>query len=67
MTLSNKLYKVYDTITGEVNYCMNLSQVCMIVGASNGQRYSFLKNQKYKNFTIEEIDGASIPWGKIYK
>lgn len=67
MILSNFLYKVCDTETGEVNYCMNLSQVCMIVGASGGQRYAIMKNKKYKNYTVEEIDGELIPWGKIYK
>ncbi len=65
--LTDELYKLTNTETGEVYYCITPTDYCTIVGCSQAQRYKFGVDGKWRNWKLEVIDGSKIKWGDIYK
>lgn len=64
---TDELYKLTNIETGEVYYCLSPTDYCKIAGCSQATRYSFEFHGKWRNWTIETIDGRDIKWGDIYK
>lgn len=63
----NDLYKLTNTETGDVYYCIKATDYCKIAGCSQATRYSFELHGKWRDWRIETIDGTHIEWGQIYK
>lgn len=67
ITFTNDLYKLTNTETGQIYYCLTPTSYCDITGCAQSYRYKFAVAGKYKHWKLELIDGKHIEWGDIYK
>lgn len=65
--MNNKLFKLTNTTTGEVKYCMKVTHATAVMGAYPSLIYTIKISGKFKDWIFEEIDGTNIPYGDIYK
>lgn len=67
ITFTDNLYKLTNTETGQIYYCLTPTSFCDIIGCAQSTRYAFSKTGKFKQWKLELIDGKHIEWGDIYK
>lgn len=65
--MNNNLFKLTNTVTGEVKYCIRMSHVIPLIGAYPSIMYIIKRSGKFKDWIVEEVDGTNIPYGDIYK